>query len=135
MCNDELIQLYADGALTPTERIVVEAHLTGCTDCRRELTAYKALLWDLEHPTAAAVPDELHAAADRLMTAFEQAQVETEPAGSPALLGLQIAWFGMEPVARPTLEALSWVGTGIARGGRSGLAGLWRLIRKGGGRR
>lgn len=135
MCDDELIQLYADGTLTPPERTVVEAHLSDCDDCRRALTAYKALLWDLEHPASPPVPAELHAVSDSLMAAFEKAQTAAESAGSPALIGLQMAWFGLEPMARPTLAVMGWAGMGMARAGRAGLTGLWQLVRKGGGGR
>jgi len=135
MCHDELIQLYVDGALTPTERSVFSAHLADCPACRRELTAYKALLWDLEHPSVTPAPPELQAGAEALMAAWETAQAADAAAASPGLTGLRIAWSGVAPVARPALTAAWWTGSGLARVGRIGLTGLWRLVRRGGGRR
>jgi len=34
---------YVLGSLEPTERVAVDAHLTGCTTCREELASYAAL--------------------------------------------------------------------------------------------
>lgn len=86
-CDDSLVQLYVEGALEPAERLLVGAHIRICRACQQGAAAYKALLWDLEHPEpeAAELPAaQLQALSDRLMEAWEQGGTGQAPGRTPA---------------------------------------------------
>lgn len=53
-CDEELIQLYVDGAMHPAEAALMEAHLRECRACRRLAGFYKSLYWDLGRAAALA---------------------------------------------------------------------------------
>jgi anti-sigma factor RsiW len=132
-CDDELLQRYVEGDLTPAERVLVTAHLSGCAACTRTVMQYKALMWDLSHPESAPVPPELAAVSDRLMAAWEEAaRAGKEPKLSPLELGL--LWTRTPPLQSALLTA-GRVGRQLPSLGLTGLKGLWRLARRGGGRR
>ncbi|MEL7647442.1 MAG: DUF4349 domain-containing protein [Sedimentibacter sp.] len=54
-CNDirDMLSLYIDDELDEEERLLVEEHLRGCEDCRRELDEYKKIIQALRD-----LPDE-----------------------------------------------------------------------------
>nr|WP_114297735.1 zf-HC2 domain-containing protein [Anaerobacterium chartisolvens] len=62
-CNldKSLLQDLLEGIIDPIEKIVVEEHLKCCSECRRELSELKLLLWDLNNKDNYEVefPDEL----------------------------------------------------------------------------
>ena len=121
--------MYVEGDLLPAEQTIMEAHLAGCVTCRKAVVAYKALLWDLEHPAEPEVPAELQAISDRLMSAWEEAQVPgTWQEASRS-------WTQTVPVVSLALGAAGQVGQQIPRAGAALLKGLGRRILQGGGRR
>src|SRR5689334_13118693 len=48
---DELLPWYATGQLDDRERSLVEAHLAGCAECRRQLAAEQRLIDELQADT------------------------------------------------------------------------------------
>ncbi len=58
--NQNLLE-YATGALDPTERAEVEAHLAGCAQCRADVAAWQAL-GDVRHDPAPPGPALVHRA-------------------------------------------------------------------------
>lgn len=46
--NAELLQELLEGTIDPVERIFVEEHLKTCHQCRKDLTEFKLLFWELE---------------------------------------------------------------------------------------
>lgn len=132
-CDESLLQMCAEGTLVPAEQAVVEAHLAGCPACRRTLGAYKALMWDLEHPAPVPAPPELQAVSDRLMAAWEAEAAGRLP---PGWVRAGLAWTRTTPVVAPVVDGL---GQGLSKAGRglprAAWAGLKWLVRRGGDRR
>jgi hypothetical protein len=55
-----LIKMYIDKTIEPLEKIFVEEHLKVCKKCRKELTQFKLLYYELETlEETEDVPDEL----------------------------------------------------------------------------
>lgn len=50
MCKMEtwLLEDYAEGVLGVAETAILDAHLSTCADCRKELSHIKLLFWELE---------------------------------------------------------------------------------------
>lgn len=46
--DSDLIQMYIDGTIEPLEKVFVEEHLKVCKKCRKELTQFKLLYYELE---------------------------------------------------------------------------------------
>jgi len=55
----DLLQEYLDGTIDQLEKIVLEEHLSACTDCRRLLQQFRLLEWELRSRPAVKVPVEL----------------------------------------------------------------------------
>jgi len=56
----DLIQMYIDGTIEPLEKVFVEEHLKVCKKCRKELTQFKLLYYELESlEETKEVPDEI----------------------------------------------------------------------------
>ncbi|MBP2016962.1 anti-sigma factor RsiW [Symbiobacterium terraclitae] len=135
-CDDELVQLYVDGALHPAEAALVEAHLESCAACRRRAGTYKSLYWDLSRldrlaPAPTTDPDAL---AEQLLAEYRRHQ-PTRAAGARSW-DLSTLWLTANPaVTRParTLGSLGQAGVeGLLRAGGRTLRALLRR-RKGGG--
>lgn len=128
-CDDTLVQMYVDGALAPAERAIIEVHLQGCRPCRQQVTLYKGLLWDLEHPVdQTPVPAELNDLSDRLMEAWSQSR-------APATWQeARREWTRTVPGVHVALETAGRVGRDLPRAGLGGLSRLGRWLWKGGGR-
>lgn len=86
-CDDEIAQLYVDGALTEAEAVLYERHLAACPACRRSVAGYKQLLWDLGHSAQRQepVPEELRGISDDLMARWDEAVARNARAGTSAL--------------------------------------------------
>lgn len=55
-----LIQMYIDKTIEPLEKVFVEEHLKVCKKCRKDLTQFKLLYYELENlEETEEVPDEL----------------------------------------------------------------------------
>ncbi|HYG60519.1 MAG TPA: zf-HC2 domain-containing protein [Symbiobacteriaceae bacterium] len=130
-CDDSLVQMYVEGSLQPVERTIMEEHLASCSACRKAAGTYKALMWDLGHPREEAVPPELGALSDRLMTAWEREQAELQPS---TWRDAPLLWT-RTPVVGAALQTAGEVGQSIPRAGMAMLSGMIRLVRRGGGRR
>ncbi|AEV68363.1 anti-sigma factor family protein [Acetivibrio clariflavus] len=58
--DGDLIQKYIDKTIDPLEKIFVEEHLKVCKKCRKDLTQFKLLYYELEGlEEIQEVPDEL----------------------------------------------------------------------------
>lgn len=58
--DSDLIQMYIDGTIEPLEKVFVEEHLKVCKKCRKELTQFKLLYYELESlEEVEEVPEEL----------------------------------------------------------------------------
>ena len=58
--DSDLIQMYIDGTIEPLEKIFVVEHLKVCKKCRKELTQFKLLYYELENmEEPEEVPEEL----------------------------------------------------------------------------
>ena len=57
-CNEarESLSAYLDEALAPDERSLVDAHLEGCAECRRELVALRGTVALLQRVEPARAP-------------------------------------------------------------------------------
>lgn|GEM_PF-6433266 len=117
VCSDTLLQMYLDSDLSPVEREILDQHLIECEVCRRHLSVYKVLVWDVAHQPRELAPPELEAVSDGLMAAWEAARTEE---------------------VQQRAAARSWadlVGRTAREVPRAGLAGIRWLLRRGGGRR
>ncbi|SES63997.1 Putative zinc-finger [Natronincola peptidivorans] len=56
--NHDWLQEYLDNTLTSVERLVLEEHVKGCPECRKELTELKLLLWEIEEMIDVDLPHE-----------------------------------------------------------------------------
>ncbi len=56
--DKNLLQEYLDGTIEPLEKIILEEHLKVCGDCRRDLSDFKLLLWELEEMPPIDLPPE-----------------------------------------------------------------------------
>ena len=74
----DLLEAYALGALDADEVAVVEAHLAGCADCRREVVAYGEVAAAL--PAALAAASSLAPPADLRGRVLQSVQAEMQPA-------------------------------------------------------
>lgn len=128
-CDDTLLQMYVDGALAPAERAIIEAHIQNCPQCRQQVTLYKGLLWDLEHPADDdPAPAELSDLSDRLMEAWAQSRVPV------TWQETSLQWTQTVPVVQVALATAGRVGRNLPRAGLSGLSRVGRWLWKGGGR-
>lgn len=136
ICDESVLQMYAEGILSVAEQGLVEAHLAGCPACRQNLLRYKGLLWDLQEPTPAPIPAELAAVSDGLMAAWDEAQRAAEAPVAEGWLAHALLWTRTTPGVAPALDG---VGQGAGAAGRAltraGAAGLKWLWRRGGGHR
>lgn len=132
-CHDDLLQLYVDGDLQPAEAAVVEAHLTGCTACRRKAGLYKSLFWDLSHAGQMAEPlvdGDAGALADLLRQEWQRAN----PAPGRSNAQRAALWLTANPLVAGAART-------AGEAGRAGLASLGRSLtsrlfgRRGGGGR
>lgn len=131
-CHDELIQLYVDGALDPTERALVSAHMSQCEACRAKAMLYKGLCWDLEHPEPEPVPEALQAVSDRVMAKWEEAQARSR--AKARWQELPAMWAAANPalgaVSGTVNAAASQMGKAAAPAGKALLKRLTRLLWK-----
>lgn len=135
-CNDELVQLYVEGALGPAEAAIVAEHLKGCPTCRQQAGLYKGLLWDLAHPPRSTGAEaEVHTEALAALLKAEWQRIH--PASSRTEHAPATIWLTANPVATASAHA-------VGRVGQAGLQGLGRVLkvglaralgRKGGGNR
>lgn len=134
-CSDSLVQMYVDGELGAAERLIVEAHLSGCRACRAAVTAYKALMWDMAHPAVVETPPELAALSDRLMEAWDEHQAPTKESAEGSLIGASLGWTRVVPVVSVSVAAAERVGRTAPQAVAGALTRLARRLLKGGGRR
>lgn len=58
--DSDLIQMYIDKTIEPLEKLFVEEHLKVCKKCRKELTLFKLLYYELDNlEETEEVPEEL----------------------------------------------------------------------------
>lgn len=127
-CNDELVQLFVEGALEPVERAVVAEHIRLCPSCQQRVAAYKSLLWDLSRPAPdpEPLPPELDALSDSLMAAWVKAA-----APKRAGWGSLVTTFATSnPLVTAPAHGLAKAGRAAGRAGAAGLVGLARFLRK-----
>ncbi len=66
--NTDLIQMYIDGTIEPLEKIFVEEHLKVCKKCRKDMTQFKLLYFELDNlEEIKEVPDELENVRDMVL--------------------------------------------------------------------
>lgn len=66
--DTDLIQMYIDGTIEPLEKIFVEEHLKVCKKCRKDMTQFKLLYFELESlEEIKEVPDELENVRDMVL--------------------------------------------------------------------
>lgn len=132
VCGDHaLLQGYAENVLAADEARAVKAHVATCAACRATLSEYKQLMWDLSHPMAIELPEELERTYDTLMDAWKtehQSAAATRPrALVPSWATHTIAW------ARylPTTSVLRALASRARNLPGEGMLSLWKR-RKGG---
>ena len=121
--SDELLDRYADDALTAQERAAAEAHLTVCDRCRRELAAVRGLF-----AAFAAVPTEpllldLAPRVVRRIAPQPQRRYGWLVAGvlaAQATLALALALWLLPSLAAETLPGLAWSGLDWSAAGLRG---------------
>ena len=121
-CVDEaLLQMLLDGTLDDAEAALVQAHLEGCPGCRRKAAEYKQLLWDLEHPANAELPEELHRMQTALLAAWQEQQraerAERRRAKTllPAWAGYSVQWTRHLPTVNRIGELVTKAGSRLVR--------------------
>jgi anti-sigma factor RsiW len=82
----ELLAAYADGELPPETRSQIDAHLVGCTRCRRDLTLHQAVRRRLGVEPPLAAPPALRERIAAAVAAMPIAATAT-PVGDPPLVG------------------------------------------------
>ena len=105
---DDLLELYALGALEPAETLVVERHLETCTECSAELEEHRGvvehLAWAVEQrePSSA-----LRLKVRRRIEALERtSQVVEEPVQSKRMWGARLFGRGLRPLHGLTVLGL-----------------------------
>src|SRR6476646_10099272 len=104
-----LLIAYLDGEVTPSERVLIQAHLSGCTVCQQELnllsTARSQVRSALQHRASQAVPSR--EAWSRLEARLPKVQVPSLPeAAQPS--STFATWFSRKaPGAGPAFHQLS----------------------------
>lgn len=72
-CIDEAsLQMFVEGTLQVEATSDVRAHLAECLHCRRVVSEYKQIMWDLDHPAELPIPEELDVVYDRVMVEWEK---------------------------------------------------------------
>jgi anti-sigma-K factor RskA len=46
--DEYVLEEYVDNTLSRPEKLLIEAHIKNCADCRKYVTRLKLLIWDLE---------------------------------------------------------------------------------------
>lgn len=149
--DDELLDRYADGALSAEERAAAEAHLAACDRCRGELAEMRGLIATFRAVPAEPLPIDL---APRVLARVGPGRRE---ARRRALVGLLVAqaaltvllaawvvpalrpiaspWVGFDPplaelaaaLIPPRLAPLAWFGSAQAALAVAALAALWLI--------
>jgi anti-sigma factor RsiW len=101
---------FVDDELPAREAAVVQAHLDGCPDCRRELQALQSLLISLD--AAPGVPPVPTAMAERIMARVAQ---DANASVRWGILGVWTRWpVSMRFAAAGTVAAACLIGTMLA---------------------
>lgn len=121
VCGDHaLLQCFAEGTLSPDKAQAVKAHVAGCPECRKAVTEYKQIMWDLEHPLEIDLPPELEHSYQTLMEAWKkenQGAAPAKPRGSwlpsMSLPAWAIPSWATSAWAKPTWAAhsIAWTRT------------------------
>jgi hypothetical protein len=111
-CEWAVLALATGDALTPAEESMLEKHLAGCADCRREVALYRQL-------GALPVPEpdgpKMQADFQAMLAGYERAQSEASPSALEWLRGwFQMAW--TSPLAGRLAFGLGMLLVGLAAG-------------------
>lgn len=109
----DALQDAIDGRLNATERAALDAHLSVCQACRRELEALSWVKRQIADParTGVPIPADLEAGILRALDAEDRAMTPPRPSGATTRRGVpRRAWIGWAAVAAAVV-ALVWVGS------------------------
>ena len=79
-CNfdDMLIYEYIDKRLDTEEKLLVDRHLSACSECRKKIAEIKLLYYELDNLQAVELPNEAIAVREAVvMNAFENQKIST----------------------------------------------------------
>lgn len=120
VCGDQsILQKLAEGALTGTELKNARSHVASCPACRRAVTEYKQIMWDLAHPPEVQLPSELDHSFHELMRAWKKEQSGLSSPRSvsrsfvPAWAGYSVSWTRRLPAINRLAPLLFRTGSAV----------------------
>lgn len=120
LCKDHaLLQSIAEGTLEGAELEQARSHLSVCPECRKAVTEYKQIMWDLSHPTDVTLPPELEQSYHVLMQEWNnERQNQTQPRLSapslvPAWAAFSVSWTRQLPLVNTLGSILRRTGTAV----------------------
>lgn len=136
ICGDQaLLQMLAEGTLTGSDLHRAKAHVSGCLTCRRAVTEYKQVMWDLTHPEDVPIPPDLERSYYVLIQEWKKERDGRAATRYPSRSFIP-AWAGYTVSWTRKLPAVGTVGALLGRTGRSVIRrALPRWLRHKGGER
>lgn len=100
-----LLAAYVDGELPPETMAQIDAHLLGCSRCRREVTVHQSLATRLSRVTRPAVSAAFD---DRLRAAIAAAPIDSASSAVPAATASVVAT-PSEGMLKPAASRRRWI--------------------------
>lgn len=117
-----LLENYLEGTIDPLEKIILEAHINTCSDCRKELSELKLLYWELDNKANYEVeyPEELDSIGneliDSLLAVEEKNNVKAYLDIQANTIKLSGKFIEYIPGAKKTPKMIKKASKGIAKG-------------------
>lgn len=116
--DDSLLQMLVEGTLEGPEKDVVYAHVRTCTACKEIISAYKQLMWDLEHPRQPDVPAAEMAELNKTLMAVWEAERSAQKRAKrrstrsfiPVWAGYSVQWARHVPPIDFVGGVITWAG-------------------------